>query len=218
MTDDDMLAAVRDCLTAARDRVAREQMGRPAGAIINRARRRRRRQGLTTAAAAALVIVAVAAFALLPGSGSQGTTPARLAAWTVLTKPGGQLSVTIRELRDPPGLQRRLRADGVPATIRFTSQFPRRCQYYRLPPRQAFRLLSRIFPATANASGHTAFTINPSAIPARTGLWINVTPPARHGPGKGDFSASWTLVYASGHCPSGKATTFSGGGVAGGSK
>jgi hypothetical protein len=77
-------------------------------------------------------------------------------------------------------------------------------------------LLSRIFPRSGNASGHTAFTINPSAIPARIGLWINVSPPARHGPGSAYFSANWTLVYASGRCPSGKAGTFSGGGVVGG--
>lgn len=197
MTDDDILAAVRDCLTTARERVAGEQMERPAGVIINRARRRRLRQGLNTAAA---VIVAVAALVLLPGSGDHGTTRATLAAWTVISKPGGQVSVTIRELRDPAGLQRRLRADGVPATVRFTSQFPRPCQYYRLPARQAFRLLSRIFPRSTSTSGQTAFTINPSAIPARIGLWINISPPARHGLGSAYFSAEWTLVYAGGRC------------------
>jgi hypothetical protein len=213
MTDDDVLTAVRDCLITSRDRVAGEQMVRPAAAIISRARRRRLRQGLSTAAAVA-VIVAVAAFALLPGGSGHGTT--RLASWTVITEPGGQIGVTIRELRDPAGLQRRLRADGVPATVRFTSQFPRPCQHYPLPARQTFRLLSRIFPRSSNASGHTAFTINPSAIPGRIGLWINVSPPARHGPGSADFSASWTLVYASGRCTPGNEGGFSGGGVVGG--
>ena len=220
MTNDDVLTAVRDGLITARDRVAGEQMARPPGAIINRARRRRLRQGLNAAAAGiAVIAVAVAAFALVPGSADHGTTPARLAAWTVMAEPGGQVSVTIRELRDPLGLQRRLRADGVPATIRFTTQFPRLCQYYRLPPNRVFRLLSSIFPRSTNASGQTAFTINLSAIPARGGLWINVSPPARHGPGRAHFSASWTLVYASGRCPAGKVpTTFSGGGVTGSSK
>lgn len=214
MIDDDMLSAVGDCLTAARERVAGEQMVRPAGTIISRARRRRLRHGLSVAAA---VIVAVAAFALVPGSGDHGTTRATLAAWTVITKPGGQVIVTIRELRDPAGLQRRLRADGVPATIRFASQFGHPC-YYPLPPDRVFRLLSRIFSRSTNASGQIAFTINPSAIPARIGLSIYVSPPAGHGPGSADFSAEWALVYASGRCPSGNATTFSGagGGVVGG--
>jgi len=218
MTDDDVLTAVRDCLTAARDRVAGERMVRSAASIISRARRRRLRQGLNTAAA---VIVAVAAFTLLPGSGDHGMTRTRLAAWTVVTKPGGQLRVTIRELRDPVGLQRRLRTDGVPATVRFSSQLPRSCQYYPLTARQAFRLLSRIFPEGTNASGQTAFVINPSAVPTRVGLWINVSPPARHGPGGADFSASWTLVYASDRCPSARAPgvfSGSGGGVVGGGK
>jgi hypothetical protein len=212
MTDDDTLTVVRDCLAAARDRVAGEQMARPAGAIISRVRRRRLLQGL-----AAAMIVAVAALALLPGSGDHGTIREKLAAWTVITKPGGQIRVTIRELRDPAGLQRRLRADGVPATIRFTSQAPRLCRYYRLPARQTFRLLSKIFPRNASASGQTAFTINPPAIPTRIGLWITVSPPARHGPDSADFSANWLLVHTSGRCPSAKATTFSGGGVVGGS-
>jgi hypothetical protein len=209
MTDDDVLTAVHDCLTTARDRVAGEQMVRPAEAIINRARRRRRRQGLNAAA----VIVVAAAFALLPGSGNRGTTQAKLAAWTVIARPGGQVSVTIRELRDPVGLQRRLRADGVPATVRFTTQLPRPCQHYRLPPSRVFWLLSRIFARSTNTSGQTAFTINPSAIPASIGLWINVSPPARQGSGSADFSANWTLIYARSRCHSGKTTTYSGGGV-----
>lgn len=216
MTDDDMLTAVHDCLLTARGRVAGEHMVRPAGAIISRARRRRLRQGLNTVAAA--VIAAVAALAVLPGSGGHGTTPAGLTAWTVITKPGGQLSVTIRELRDPAGLQHRLRADGVLATVRFTSRLPRPCHYDRLPARQELRLLSEIFPQSSSASGQTAFTINPSAIPARTGLWINVGAPARHGPGSGDFTASWTLVSSSGRCPSGKPPAFSGAGVVGSGK
>jgi hypothetical protein len=219
MTDDDVLAAVRDCLTTARDRAAGAQMTRPARTIIARVRRRRLRQGLS-AAAAAVVIAAVAAPALLPGS--RGASPARLAAWTVTTRPGGQVAVTIRELRDPAGLQRQLRADGVPATVRFTGQAARPCLYYRLPPKQSFRLLARIFPQASNTSGHIAFTINATAIPARIGLWITLSPPATRGTHDGrrsiDFAATWTLVYASGRCPLGKpAQNFSGGGVAGAS-
>ena len=124
MNDDELLAAVRDCLTTARDRVAGEQLERPVLAIISRARRRRLRQSLTTTATAA--IVAVAAFALLlPGSSgrSHHTTSVRLAAWTVIDEPGGKIGVTIRELNDPAGLQRRLRADGVPVTIRYLPDF-----------------------------------------------------------------------------------------------
>jgi hypothetical protein len=222
MTDNDVLAAVRDCLTTARDSVAGEQMPRSVGDIIARGRRRRLRQGLAAAATAA-VIAAVAVPALLPGNGRDGASPARLAAWTVTTEPGGKLTVTIRELRDPAGLQRRLRVDGVLATVRFTGQTPRQCLYYPLPPKQSFRLQAMIFPQASNTSGQTAFTINPTAIPVRIGLWITLSPPATQtalgGLRSTEFSATWTLVYASGHCLPGKpAQIVTGGGVAGGSR
>ena len=219
MTDDDVLTAVRDCLINARDSVAGEQMATSAGDIITRVRRRRLRYGL----AAATVIAAVTALTLLPGSGSRGgangTTPVRLAAWTVSARPGGRVRVTIRDLRNPAGLQRQLRADGVPATVRFTSQIPRPCLYYPEPARHPFRLLGRIFPQNSQAGGQTVFTINPAAIPAPIGLWINVSPPSaqpgRHGRRSVEFSASWTLVYASGRCPSSNPArgSYSGGGA-----
>jgi hypothetical protein len=222
MTDDDVLTAVRDCLINARDSVAGEQMTIPAGDIITRVRRRRLRYGL----AAAVVTAAVTALTLLPASGSHaggnGTTPVRLAAWTVSARPGGRVRVTIRDLRDPAGLQRQLRADGVPATVRFTSQIPRPCLYYPEPARHPFRLLDRIFPQNSQAGGQTVFTINRAAIPAPIGLWINVSPPraqpGRHGRRSIGFSASWTLVYASGRCPSSTPArgSYSGGGAVSG--
>jgi hypothetical protein len=219
MIDDDVLTAVRDCLINARDSVAGEQMATPAGDIITRVRRRRQRYGLAVAAA----VVAVTALTLMPGSGSHGggtgTTPVRLAAWTVSARPGGRVRVTIRDLRNPAGLQRQLRADGVPATVRFTSQIPRPCLSYPEPARHPFRLLDRIFPQNSQVGGQTVFTINPAAIPAPIGLWINVSPPStqpgRHGRRSIEFSASWTLVYASGRCPSSTPApgSYSGGGA-----
>ena len=205
MTDDDVLTAVRDCLINARDSVAGQQMATSAGDIITRVRRRRLRYGL---AAAVAVVAAVTALTVLPGTGSHGsgngTTPVELAAWTVSVRPGGRVSVTIRDLRNPAGLQRQLRADGVPATVRFTSQIPRPCRDHPEPARHPFRLLDRIFPQNSQAGGQTVFTINPAAIPAPIGLWINVSPPtAQPGRRSVEFSASWTLVYASGRCPSG---------------
>lgn len=207
MTDDDTLTAVRDCLTAARDRVAGEQLARPAGAIISRSRCRRLRQGLSTAVAAA-VIVAVVASAQLPGSGGQGAIPVRLAAWTVIHQPGGQIAVTIRELRDLAGLQRQLRADGVPALVQFSSFGPRSaprhhpCVYpgHFPPARRDPGLMGRILPQRKNASRQIAFTINPSAIPAHIGLWIRVKPP----PANSDvFLDSMELIFF-GACKPGK--------------
>jgi len=196
--------------TAVRQSVGGVHMSVPAEDIISRARTIRSRRRIP-AAAAALTVAAGAALAATSLAAPGHPAPARLTAWTVARKPGGDVQVTIRELRDPAGLQRRLRADGVPATIRFArqvplpSQLPRPCLYYRVPDREISRLTWRIFPQSTNASGQTAFTIDRSVIPVRVGLWINVRPPAGRGPGSATFSADLRLVYASGRCPAGKA-------------
>jgi hypothetical protein len=98
----------------------------PASEIIARARRRRVRR-LVSGMTGVLALAAVAAViltALLPAShpaGSQPSQPvhAQLAAWTVSKQPDGTVLVTIREFRDRAGLQRKLRADGIPASVIF---------------------------------------------------------------------------------------------------
>jgi len=218
MNDDDVLTAVRDCLTAARDSHAAVRMQHPAEAIRAQVTRRRRRRGLA-AGMTTLAAVALGVTMLLPRG---GLAPAKLTAWTVSTRPGGQVIVTIRQLRDPAGLQQTLRAHGVPATVRFTNHNPPDCLYYPLSPAQGFRLQARIFPrATSGQAGTTAFTINTPAIPPRIGLWITVSPaaarPSHNGTSTLTFSAGWTLIYASGQCPQrGPAkSSFEGGGVVG---
>jgi hypothetical protein len=182
-------------------------------------RRRPAIAGLAGAAGiAALTATAIWQLAAAPAAAA--------APWSVTRGPHGKLTLAIRELRDPAGLQRRLLADGVPATVRFTGQTPRSCLYYPLSRGQDVRLMDKIFPQTSSTSGQTAFTIGTAAIPARIGLWITVSPPAAQAaqdrPRSAQFSASWTLVYASGHCPPGKpAQAISvgrvvGGGAAGG--
>ena len=102
MNDNELIAVVRE----QRNKV---HMTTPVEQIINRGyavRARRRIPGL----AGVLAVVAAAAFAviaLLPASHQPGV---QLAAWTVVKQADGTVSVTIRELRDPAGLQSRLRA------------------------------------------------------------------------------------------------------------
>ncbi len=213
MNDEELLATVRDCLTAARDRVAAEQLERPVLAIIRRARRRRLRQGLSTTVTAALV--AVAAFALLPGSGgrSHRATSVRLAAWTVIDEPGGKIGVTIRELDDPAGLQRRLRADGVPVTIRYMPDSGGKRDadrslhlcLYRPGGDRLFATMSRILPIRSLPRGQIAFTIKPSAIPAGLALWIAVETTTRNDPLGARYTAMVNLVHLHGPCPTFKA-------------
>ena len=152
-----------DVLTSVRDRLSEMPLAGPPNldAIMARGRARRHRRlipGVTgTLAAAALATLAVTALApgSHPASGQAGHQPTtvQLAAWTVTKVAGGNISVTIRELKDPAGLQSRLRADGVPASVTFASQQNSACRPYPggtpgnpLTAGPATRLLKRVFP------------------------------------------------------------------------
>lgn len=106
MTDDDLMTAVREPFAGTR-------MATPLEAIVARGRARRRRRRLPAIVSAGAAAVAVAVVAPSAGPGA-----APLAAWTVSTRPG-VVTVTVREMQDPAGLQRTLRADGVPAIVDF---------------------------------------------------------------------------------------------------
>ena len=122
------------------------------------ARRSRRRRLAVPAliGVAAAAVAAAVALALVPGSparhgGSQGGG-ATLAAWSVIKERHGLIKVTIRELRDPAGLQRTLRAAGVPANVRFTHHFfqpstsalPKGCLAPPMSHQASIKLLGRI--------------------------------------------------------------------------
>ena len=103
------------------------RQARPLGAaeVIRRGDQRHRRSitrlslgGLSATGVVAAAIIAV--IALLP-AGHQSSPPvhAQLAAWTVVKQSDGTVLVKIREFRDPAGLQRKLRADGIPASVQF---------------------------------------------------------------------------------------------------
>ncbi len=168
MNDSELISAVQE----QRNKVP---MTTPVQQIINRGRAvraRRRIPGL----AGALAVVAAAAFAvsaLLPASHPASHHPGRqLAAWTVVRQADGTVSVTIREMRDPAGLQSRLRADGVPASVSFFGQLNRSCQRYTA----GIALLNRVF--TVRPAGRfPVMVIHPSALPGGAGVAIN--PPAQ---------------------------------------
>jgi hypothetical protein len=112
--------------------------------------------------------------------------------------------VTIRELRDPAGLQRTLRQHGVPASVTFQTLNPA-CrpypagtrllkQVFPTPYRRLDRLPSpyagRLVPATkpprrsrppgplAFGAGGTVIVIDPSPLPRNTGVQLASTPRA----------------------------------------
>ena len=75
-----------------------------------RVTRRRLAIGVALAAAAGAAVAVVG----LPGSPNHGGTGA---AWAVTKHPDGSLTVTIKNYRDPAGLQAKLREAGLPATV-----------------------------------------------------------------------------------------------------
>jgi hypothetical protein len=149
---------------------ARQARPLAAADVIRRGDRRHRRSitrlslgGLSVTGAIAAVIVGV--IALLPASHQASRQPgAQLAAWTVV-KQAGNVYVTIRQFRDPAGLQTRLRADGVPASVTFTGQQNPACQPYPYRP----GLLQKVISARHEGQSHLTI-IHLSALPSGAGL------------------------------------------------
>ena len=205
--------------------VLREQRGKvvmttPVDQIISRGhavRSRRRIPGMVAAAGAAAAMAAVAVSVALPASHPAVTSPAashpadrpgvRLAAWTVTRQASGSIQVTFREAADAAGLQRTLRADGVPVSVTFTGQQNPACRPYSSPSSQAFGPFGpgtgplggarfRHNPKDAYATPH-ALVIDPAALPSGAGLQISTS----GAPGAADnFQLEVGLVQASPQC------------------
>jgi hypothetical protein len=132
-----------DVLTAARDSLSGIPLGTAPGVetimAMGRTRRRRRLIPGLTGTLAATAGAAIAVTALGPAGDQSARQPAdqgsrqptiKLTAWTVTKLADGYISVTIRELKDPSGLQSTLRADGVPSSVTFAGQPNRACRAY----------------------------------------------------------------------------------------
>lgn len=184
MNDSELITAVRESVTGVHTATPVEQ-------IVSRGRvlRARRRLPGAAGALAAAAAAALAVTALVPAGHhpARAHPPAELAAWTVARQPGGDVKVTIRQLRDPAGLQSRLRADGVPATVTFSGQMNRSCQRY-----PAGTVLNQVF--TSSGSGRaTVMIIDPSALPPGAG--VAISPPVQPG-----LQVVVGLVHASPQC------------------
>jgi hypothetical protein len=166
MNDNDLITAVRESVADVHTATGVEQILSRGRAV--RARWRIRSLAAALAAAAGL---AAAVTALLPASHPAGHRPgARLTAWTVVKQPGGDVSVTVRELFNPAGLQRKLRAEGVPASVTFYGghRYPPSCRAY--PASRA--VLQRVFPPHPGTPA-AVIVIRPSALPAGAGVYLN---------------------------------------------
>ncbi len=188
MNDDDLITLVREQRRSV-------QMTTPVEEIVGRGRALRARRRIPGLAAGAMAVAAAAVLAvtaLLPAGHQVGPQPpAQLAAWTVTRHADGTITVTVRQLRDAQGLQRTLRADGVPASVTFFGHEPRACQRY---PKMSAALMAEVF------GGHgPPLVIHPKALPHGAGIQLN--PP--HIPHGAPIALAAGLVQASPGCTGG---------------
>jgi len=213
-----------ELLTAVRESFAGVDSATPVDRIVSRSRavRAQRRVAGVAAGAGGAAAAAVAVSAALAASHPAATHLAtsqptashaassprvRLAAWTVTQQADGSIRVTFRQAADAAGLERTLRADGVPASVTFTGQQNPACQPYNASGSPAFwpfgpkagPLGSYAFihhPKDAYTTPY-ALVIQPSAVPAGAGLqiWTSGTPGAAN-----SFQLQVMLVQASPKC------------------
>jgi hypothetical protein len=206
---DHTLTAVKDRLAEVRDSLGEAHPSIPAGEIIARARRRGVRRRLIPGMTGVLALAAgaaVAVTALLPASHPASHRPGvQLAAWTVVKQPGGTIKVTIRELHNPAGLQRRLRADGVPATVTFLDQQNPACHPWPGAPLHGMStpagqaLFSKVFPSDPGAPSGV-IVIRPSALPHGGGVQLAAGFRQDPAPGGWSVAIGAGLVHASQRC------------------
>lgn len=148
----------------------------PVEMIKARGRAHRRRKlisGVAGALAAVAAGAAVAVTALVPAS-HQPSHPvhAQLTAWTVVKQADGKIYLTLRQFRDPVGLQARLRADGVPASVTLASQQNPACHGYPFSKSQR-DLLPEV--AALPVGRPVVAIINPSVLPSGAGIQMLIT-------------------------------------------
>ena len=169
--------------------------------------------GITAVAAAAVAAVVLGVTSSLapshPAGGHPASVPgARLAAYAVSRRADGSIQVSFfGEMRDPAGLQRMLRADGVPVSVTFIGQQNPACRVIPGPvlngkPQQP-AALNRVVswgppskgPKTPTKNAPLQYMIiHPSALPPGTGLQIAVMRGVPTGP-----SGPWPYTKGSGH-------------------
>lgn len=193
MNDSELITVLRE----QRDKVP---MTTPVEQIVSRGRtvRARRRVPGVAAAVGVAAAAAVAAGVVLPASHPARWPGVQLAAWTVARQGDGSIRVTINELRDPAGLQARLRADGVPASVTFSGQPNPACHGYPGSGDQSQRRHRLHSVVTGPVSPHHAMIIHPAALPSGAGLAIFSF--FKGGQGKPGFAISVGLVQASPQC------------------
>jgi hypothetical protein len=213
MNDEELIETMRESFAVVHSRTPVERIVSRSRAV----RARRRIPGaagtLAVAAGAAVAVVMLAPAAHQPDHPAS----AQLAAWTVVKQDDGSIAVTIRELRDPSGLQATLRADGVPASITFFGQPNPACH---IDPRAAGLTgtvietgnplqrhprpgnFEQTTPPGKPPVSYPVYLIHPSALPHGVGVQLAATIQSLP-TGNGSIEVTGDLVYASPRCTGG---------------
>jgi hypothetical protein len=169
---------------------------------------RRLAAGITAGAAGGALVLGLGLSGAFGSASHQLSPPthAQLAAWTVVKQADGTVVVKIREFRDPAGLQRRLRADGIPANVHFGALQSSEtfldllhfkgnpCHEYSGGEGQAQNVVTGGSPFTVGLFVH------PSAIPPGAGVQIVTTSSFGYPQAPGRKSIVEWLVQASPQC------------------
>jgi hypothetical protein len=138
-------------------------------ARLRRRQARHTRRSFAGAAAAAAVVAGAATLTVgTSGPASPAPTPAILTAWTVTRQPDGSIKITIRDGRDPAGLQRKLRAAGIPASVHRGVRLARGCMI--APGGYGMADIDPL------SSREVIFIIRPSRIPDGQGVSLSFFP------------------------------------------
>ena len=115
MNDDQVLIAARNALSDVRLRTPLDETMLRGRAL--RTRRRRAIAGTAALACVSALAVTIASTVAHTGGSGAGT---KLVAWTVTAGPRDSVTVMVRQTYDATGLQRTLRADGIPVRVVFS--------------------------------------------------------------------------------------------------
>jgi hypothetical protein len=174
VNDTDPFVTVREGFTVV-------HMSTPTDAIIARGRSLRRRSRIPAFVAGAIALGMGLGLGISALRGNSAPVDTTLTAWTVSREQSGTVLLTVEQLRDPVGLQRILRTDGIPVNVGFYTEaqlnppLPASCRKAPMSDQANTQLQDRILvPATSPQIRSISLGVRPGAIPHGIGLYLAV--------------------------------------------
>ena len=123
--------------------------------------------------------------------GSSRPSKATLAAWTVTPLHNGALKITIREMRDPSGLQAELRADGARVVVTDSLATPAGCDEWKGSDYRMGDVVRMANKTGLPSPNGLEMILTPADIPSGAALWMGFYGNEIPGPtGFGYFTAT----------------------------